>query len=386
MTETEKIEKFQTANAISISISHLLHDIYSSFLAPLLPLLIEKLNISYSLASFLWVAQRIPTLMNPFIGLVADKISLRYFIIISPSLTAISMSLLGVAPYYFVLVILLLIMGISATLFHVPAPVMMRQVAGNRVGLGMGLFMLGGELARTIGPLAILGAVSLWGMEGTYKLIPIGLGCSFILFFRVRKIKIPDHFRKNKADADLKLTIRKALPTLKMMAGIVFFRSAMRGALTMFLPVYISSQGESIWMAGTALAVVQFAGAGGTIFAGTISDKIGRRAVLLVTAIVSPILMGLFLIANNTFLFPVLLLTGVFLFAPRPVMLATVNELETEHPSFVNGVYMMMNFLLNAAAMILIGVLGDHMDLTLAYKLAAVMALGSIPFAWKIKN
>ncbi|MBT6614216.1 MAG: MFS transporter, partial [Deltaproteobacteria bacterium] len=43
----EKKNNFQTVDAVAISITHLLHDIYSSFLAPILPLLIEKLSISY---------------------------------------------------------------------------------------------------------------------------------------------------------------------------------------------------------------------------------------------------------------------------------------------------------------------------------------------------
>ncbi|MBT7887942.1 MAG: MFS transporter, partial [Deltaproteobacteria bacterium] len=96
----EKKNNFQTVDAVAISITHLLHDIYSSFLAPILPLLIEKLSISYSSAGFLTVAQRLPSLLNPFVGLIADKISIRYFVIFAPAITAISMSLLGIAPNY----------------------------------------------------------------------------------------------------------------------------------------------------------------------------------------------------------------------------------------------------------------------------------------------
>ncbi len=136
----EKKNTFQTIDAVAISIAHHLHDIYSSFLAPILPLLIEKLSISYTSAGLLTVAQRLPSLLNPFVGLIADKISIRYFVIFAPSITAISMSLLGIAPNYAVLVGLLLVMGISATLFHVPAPVMMKRISGDRIGMGMSFF------------------------------------------------------------------------------------------------------------------------------------------------------------------------------------------------------------------------------------------------------
>ncbi|MBU2515774.1 MFS transporter [bacterium] len=381
----EEKNRFQSINAVTISIAHLLHDIYSSFLAPILPLLIEKLSISYASAGFLTVAQRLPSLLNPVIGLVADKFSVRYFIIVTPSITAISMSLLGVAPNYYVLVGLLFIMGISATLFHVPAPVMMKRVSGNRIGMGMSFFMFAGESARTIGPLIILGAVSLWGLEGTYKLIPIGLACSLILFVRIRNIRISDEFNRESSEISITSTMKKVMPTFKTLAAFTFSRALMRGALTIFLPVYMSSKGASIWMAGVSLSVVQLSGAAGTIFSGTISDRIGRKTTLMVTAIFSPVLMWLFMMVEGVLLFPLLLIMGLFLLAPMPVMLATVNELKNEHPAFVNGIYMMINFVINSAAIMLIGFMGDKIGLEITYKISAIVALSAIPIILRMK-
>ncbi|MBT4091362.1 MAG: MFS transporter [Deltaproteobacteria bacterium] len=381
----EKKNNFQTVDAVAISISHLLHDIYSSFLAPILPLLIEKLSISYSSAGFLTVAQRLPSLLNPFVGLIADKISIRYFVIFAPAITAISMSLLGIAPNYVVLVGLLLIMGISATLFHVPAPVMMKRVSGDRIAMGMSFFMFAGEAARTIGPLIILGAVSLWGLEGTFRLIPIGLACSAFLFIRIRNIRISDEFKRKDSQVSWKVTIKHALPTLKILAAFTLSRSLMRGALTIFLPVYLSSKGASIWVAGISLSVVQLTGAAGTIFSGTISDRVGRKATLMVTAIFSPVLMWAFMMVEGIFIFPLLLVMGLFLLAPMPVMLAAVNEIKSEQPAFLNGIYMMINFIINSAAVMLIGFMGDRIGLDLTYKISAVVALTAIPVIIKMK-
>jgi len=382
----EDNSQFQPVNAISISIAHLLHDIYSSFLAPILPLLIEKLSISYSMAGFLTVVQRLPSLTNPIIGLIADKVSVRYFIIIAPSITAVAMSLLGLAPNYLVLVLLLFIMGISATLFHVPAPVMMRRVSGNRVGMGMSFFMFSGEAARSIGPLVILGAVSLWGLEGTYRLIPFGFVCSIFLYFRIRNIKISDDFKRSDSSDKISNSLKIALPIFKILAGYTLFQSLMRGALTIFLPVYLSDQGFSLWLAGAALSVVQLSGAVGTILSGTISDKIGRKTTLMITAIVSPVLMWLFLIVEGVLLFPLLILVGFFLLAPSPVMLASVNELKSEHPAFINGIYMMINFIINSGAIMLIGILGDKIGLLFAYQIAAVVAAFAIPITFFMKR
>ena len=112
-TANNSTKTFQTGQIVTLSVSHFIHDVYSSFLAPLLPLLIEKLSMSLTQAGFLSTIMQVPALLNPYIGSLADRISVRYFIILAPAMTAIPMSLIGLAPSYGVLLILLFIAGIS---------------------------------------------------------------------------------------------------------------------------------------------------------------------------------------------------------------------------------------------------------------------------------
>ncbi|NIA31998.1 MAG: MFS transporter [Actinobacteria bacterium] len=216
-----KDEKFQKLDVITISFAHLTHDIYSSFLAPILPLLIRKFNLSCSLVGLLRLFQRLPSLMNPFVGIIADRVSVRYFLIIAPALTTVSMSLLGCAPNYVIIAILLFVAGIGTALFHVPGPVMIKHVAGRqRVGMGMSIYMLGGELARTVGPLIILGAVSLWKLEGTYKLIPFGITASILLFFKFRNIDIKQDFKREEQRSRVGETLRNLLPFFLLLTAV----------------------------------------------------------------------------------------------------------------------------------------------------------------------
>jgi FSR family fosmidomycin resistance protein-like MFS transporter len=367
----ENKQKFQTGNVLTISITHMVHDIYSSFLAPILPLLIEKLSISYSMVGLLTVIQRIPSLLNPLVGIVADKISVRYLLIIAPSITAVSMSLLGVAPHYTALAILLFMMGIGASLFHVPSPVMIKEVAGARIGKGMSFYMFGGEAARSIGPLVILGAVSVWGLEGTWKLIPFGLLASFILYLRFRKIPISDKLKERKSEIGLFTTFKDHLPLFFSIGGIVFFNSLIKGSLTTFLPIFLTSEGETLWFSGIALSTLQLAGAVGTFTSGTISDRIGRKKTLLIMATVNPILLLSFIFANDLLRFPILLTLGLFLFASTPVLLALVNDTRSEHPSFINGIFMTVNFSFGAIGVFCVGLLADVFGLQTTYLIAA---------------
>lgn len=363
----------------------MVHDIYSSFLAPILPLLIEKIGISYSFVSLLSFIQKAPNLINPFIGLLADKIQMRFMVIITPVITAIVMSLLGLATSYAMLAILLFIMGISASLFHVPAPVMIKKSSGNQLGKGMSFYMIGGEIARTLGPLIIVGAVSLWGLEGTWRLIPFSVIASGILYFKLSKIKVSDDIRNIEKQTGIKETIKKHLSLLLILSAFIFFRSFMRQGLSLFLPTYFTQvKGESFELSGIIYAVFQFSGVFGVYFAGKLSDKLGRKTILFILAIITPIIMWLFLNLNGYFVIPFLILLGFFLIAQGPILLAIINDVNSDRPAFINSIYMTTNFGINAVIVILVGVLSDVFSLEIMFKFSAIFALGAIPFVFMI--
>ncbi len=331
------------------------------------------------MAGLLDVFRRIPSLANPFLGLLADRVCIRYFIILTPGITAVLMSLLGIAPTYAFLAIVLLLSGVSSALFHVTAPVMMRHVSSGRIGRGMSFHMFGGELARTLGPLIILGAVSLWGLEGTYRLVPFGIAVSVFLYFSLRDVTVT---REPIVEGDhgAGRTLVRLLPFFVSITGIFFCRAAMKAALTIYLPTYLTSRGASLWLAGISLSVLQLSGAGGTFLAGIVSDRIGRKMTLLVISAVSPFLMWLFSALNGRFVIPVLAVTGFFLFASSPVLLALVHDIDSKRMSFINGVYMTLNFTLNSLMVLIVGFAADRMGLDLTYKISALAAAVSIPF------
>ena len=379
-------KKFQTENIVLIAGAHFVHDVYSAFLAPILPLLIEKFSLSYSLAGLLTVIQNLPSLMNPLVGIIADKVSVRYLLIIAPLLTASTMSLLGAAPSYAVIAILLFIMGISASMFHVPAPVMVKHVAGRRVGKGMSFFMLGGEIARGVGPLVILGGISIWGLEGTYRLFPFGLAASIFLYFKFKKIKISQDLQKAKVDSGILQTFKEHSRVFLNMSGILFFTLILKSALTAFLPTYLSVKGESLWMAGISLSVLQFAGGAGTFLSGTISDKIGRKTTLLIMATSIPVLMAGFLLLPGFWDFPILILIGLVLFATNPVLLAELLDIKSERLSFINGIYMTINFAITSITTLLIGLSSDLIGMHDTYIVVTILSVFSIPFILRLSN
>jgi FSR family fosmidomycin resistance protein-like MFS transporter len=375
-------QKFQTAKVITISFGHLLHDIYTAFLAPMLPLLISKHGMSLSMAGLLDVIRRAPSLFNPFIGLLADKVCVKYLVILTPAVSAITMSSLGLAPSYPVLFILLFVTGISSTLFHVPSPVLVKHFAGTKTATAMSYFMFGGELARTLGPLLITAALSWWGLEGSYKVMPLGLLASLILFIKLKDLQ-PIHDQsnlKNKIGAGE--TLRTLIPFFIAITGFLLFQAAMKSALTLYLPTYLTGEGYSLWVAGISLSVLQFAGAASTFATGYIADRITHRRTLLIVALTSPFVMWMFIHSSEWLMMPVLIIMGFMLFASGPVILALVQDTNTTRPAFVNGIYMTLNFMLSSLMVLVVGILGDSLGLKQTFQISAALALLSVPFVF----
>jgi FSR family fosmidomycin resistance protein-like MFS transporter len=368
---------FKAGKVLSVSVCHFIHDIYSSFFAPLLPLLIEKFSMTLTQAGFLSTIMQIPALFNPFIGFLADRINARYFIILAPATTAIPMSLLGLAPSYVVLLLLLFITGVSVAVFHVPAPVMVSQLAGNRKGKGMSFFMTGGELARTIGPMIAVGAVSVSSLNSYYPIMVFGILASIWLFFKFLDVDI----RVKRSDRKpLFSTCREMKNILLPLTAILASRGFMHASITTFLPTLIQQETGNIWLAGFGLTAFEAIGVVGVLSSGTLSDYLGRKQILAISLLCAPISLLLFVYTNGLLRFIMLLVTGFTLLSTTPVMLAIVQENALSGPSAANGIFMMVSFISRSAIVVIVGMIADHIGLPATYCLSAAIGFIAIPF------
>jgi FSR family fosmidomycin resistance protein-like MFS transporter len=264
---------------------------------------------------------------------------------------------------------------------------MIKKLSGEKVGRGMSFYMFGGEMARTLGPLIIVGAVTAWGLEGTWKLIPFGLLATFILFLKFRHIRVSDEISRGPKENGVWASLSSLMPFLLIISGITFFRAITKSALTTFLPTYMSVDlGTSLWIGGSALAVLELAGAAGALMSGTISDRIGQKNTLLIIAFAAPVLMLLFVYLPEVFAFPTLVLMGITLFGSTPVLLAMIQDRAGDRPAFFNSIYMLISFFVSASLVIGIGAVADAIGLTLTYKICGWLAFGAVPFVLALKE
>jgi MFS transporter, FSR family, fosmidomycin resistance protein len=369
-----KENDFQTNEVLSIAGGHFVHDTYTAFLPTLLPLLIDKLSLSLTLAGSLSAISQIPALLNPFIGYIADRLSLRYFVIFAPAVTATLFSSLGLAPSYFVLAVLLFVSGISTAAFHAPAPAMISRISGLQIGKGMSLFMAAGELGRTVGPLLVVWAITTWTLDGFWRVMIFGWVASLVLYLRLRFVS---------ARAPRESGLRAMLPVARKLflpfSSVLFLRTFLVIAISIYLPTYMDQAGATLWMAGGALAIAQGAGVAGALMSGPASDRWGRKPVLMVTIGGSALCMLLFVTIQSWLVVPVLILMGFLGLSVQPVLLSVIQEQFPSHRAVANGFFMFLAFAAQSISILVIGWIGDQFSLQTAYTTTALLSLLAIP-------
>jgi len=379
--ENQTQSKFQISIVLPLAFSHFIQDIYTATVAPLLPVIIDRLSLSLTAAGSLPAILQLPSIINPFIGYMADKINLRYFTIFAPAVTATLISCLSFTNSYWIMALLLFVTGFSVACYHSPTPALVANSAGKKVGLGMSLYMAAGELSRTVGPLIAVWAISLWSLEGFYRIVVIGWATTIILFLRLRNIP-----NASKTPPSIKVI----LPTLRNLfiplAIINIFRRFMLESITTYLPIYMDSQGASLAVSGGALSILELAGVLGAFTSGTISDRFGRKLILLLSIIISAVIMFAFLNTSGWLYIPILIILGFTAISTGPVMLAMVQDHLPENRSLGNSLLMFITFLTRPIAMLSIGILSDNFGLKSSFTIGTIISLFAIPAIFFLPN
>ncbi len=371
-------QTFQTQGVAIVSSAHAVHDTYTGFLAPLLPVLIQRFTLTNTAAGFLSLMLQLPSVFQPLIGHLADKRNLRLLLILAPALTGAAMSLLSVAPGYAFLVFLLLIAGLSSASLHAIGPVLGSTLSGSKLGRGMSFWMVGGELGRGLGPLLVVSAVGFLTLDGLPWLMLGGIFVSVFYYFKLPQVNTTQPAPE--AAFRWKSAVWAMRRVMAPVAGVIITRSLMIAALTTFLPTFLTGEGSTLWLAGAALSITQLSGVIGAFLAGSLSDTFGRRRLLAISYTATPICMMLFLLVRGFWQLPFLILTGFFGISVIPVIMAVVLESFPASRSLANGVYMAVNFILSALGVVLAGKFADVFGMRTLFWIAAGLVPLGLPF------
>ncbi len=372
-------DSFQTGRILTITGGHTAHDGFSAFFSPLLPKLQEKLALSYSQIGSLSFGLHIPFISTLLLGYLADHLSVRYFVIFAPAVTATAMSLVGLTSGFWPLMAIVVVTGFSVAAFHAPAPAMISQISGKRVGLGMSLFMASGELGRTLGPLLVAGSVTLFGLEGIWRVMFLGWLASALLFWRLHEVS--GRPRNQGTPQTLRLFWQNGKRLLSLMGGMIVFRTFLQVALTAYLPLYMRDVLGAEFVEGAfALTLLEGAGVLGAVAAGSLCDHFSRKNILLILFALSPLLVFLFTQAPVQLAYWMLPLVGFFTLSTTPVILTILQTRFPRNRALASGTFMSMGVISRGVTTWILGLVADQFNLAVVFQVCIMTSvLGILP-------
>ena len=348
----------------------------AAFFYLLLPFITRDLGLSYTDAGLLVSVFHLSSLFaNLGSGVIVDVTGRRVlFQVASLLIGAGALFAFGVSQQLLALALLVTLIGASNNLWHPAAIAFLAEMYPDNRGYALSIHALGANLGDTLAPLAagaLLAGLS-WQTTAAVGSGPVVLVAFLIAVLLLRKENRHHGLaRSGMAVSEYLLGVKRIVRDrlvlgLCLMAG---FRSMAQNGLLVFLPLFLINELHSgpIWM-GVAMMAMQMGGLLAAPIAGTWSDRVGRRPVVLSGLTVTTVVIAaIALIQNDVTLVIAVSVLGFALFAVRPVIHSWMMDLV---PSSLSGSATSLLFgtqsLLSAAVPPIGGLIAD------AYGLSAV--------------
>lgn len=358
--------------------AHFAQHVTTSLLNPLLPLIRDAFSLSYAQSGFAVSAYSLSLgLSNAPMGALADRIGWRRVIAAGLVLTGVGSIAIALAGSYVQLLILLVTLGIVSGTYHAPAASLLAHAFPAKVrGAAMGLHITGGHLSFFATPLVaalVVAAVGTWRAPYlAFAAAPIVAGILVWSLAPRDRDQHPGGGAGVFAFREVWAVFRSVGPIVSVSVLFQILYAAVFAFLTLYL---VDARGFAAPVAAALFGVPQLVGVAGAPLAGWLSDRLGRRAVIVLgVGTLGPALLLLTLVPNELVLVPISL---VGLAAP---MRATVTEvLMTESApahrrGTVLGSYYMLAQEVGGIAAPLFGALASAVGIAAAFSGLSIMA------------
>jgi len=340
---------------LTMSWAHFLNDGAANYLPGVLPAILLHLHIHVALAGSIMAALLMGQALQPLYGWLADRLGGRTFIIVGIVGTATGGALIGIVPGYWSLIGVLMIIGVTSSMFHPQALAAVRQLSGKRRGLVMSGFLVGGELGRGIWPMLASLVVVSYGLKASWLLAVPALLTLPLLWYCV-PMQPPRH-------PDLPpIAWRQHRKDLAIVIGFSALRATLIFSLVTFIPLIWHQQGGSLISGASLITTLLVSGIIGNLGGGHLADRLGRRPVVIIASILSTLLLVVSLLVSGVVLWLSLAGLGVSIFATVPLTVLMGQDILPENPSLGSGLVLGLANGLGAVALMVFGLLALRWD------------------------
>jgi MFS family permease len=363
-----------------ISLGHGLTHWYTATFYLLLPLIGRELGLTYTEIGIIMTIQHLAgAISNIPGGILVDTIGKKgYLMAASLFWVGFPYALMSLTHSFWMLLACVTLVGIGNNLWHPAAIPTLAYRYPDRKGLVLSFHGMGGNLGEAIAPFvvgALLAWLS-WRVVVVVNVVP-GIIMAMLILVMLGAFSM-DRSEDGKAKAerfDSRRYFRDCASLLRnrglmLVSCSAAFRSMTQAGLLTFLPVYLAYElNYSPFIVGVCVTLLQIAGFVAGPFAGHLSDRMGRKRVVMSSMLLTGIMIAGMALAGHSILFVFFIaLVGFFLYAMRSVLQAWAIECTPKHLAGTGvGVQFGITAMGASVAPALFGMIADAWDIYSAF-------------------
>jgi FSR family fosmidomycin resistance protein-like MFS transporter len=371
-----------------IFLGHIWVDASQGILPVVLPKLKELLDLNYfQVGLVMTVLNLTASVVQPVFGYIADRFRSGWFIPWGLIWTAVTMGMIGWAPGYISILILVGLAGLGAAAFHPRAMMAVFWVSGMRKGLGQAIFATGGNTGFALGPIVGSFLVLGFGIHATVGLVIPGVLLALVIIFYPG-----DSLRREatKSGGASELMTQATNPidwvSLVLVCLIVTLRSWVYISFMTYLPMFWETQGIRLGKGSLLLTVFLGTGAAAGLYGGHLSDRLGSRGVIIVSMLLYPLFASLMLLGDGVWLWFLVAASGAALLCSFSVTVILAQGLLPGRLGLASGLILGLGFGTGGLGTALSGWMADVIGLTNAMWVLALAPVMSSLLAAFIKT
>ncbi|MGA9139033.1 MAG: MFS transporter [Methanocella sp.] len=337
---------FDKFRVFLLALGHFTVDVYADMLPPLLTIFNTLYGISYTMMGILTAVFSITsTLVQPVFGYVADRYGKKWIAALGVAWIAVGMCVLSIAQTPGVMLVIVGLAGIGSAMYHPQASAMVSKASGSRKGLGMSIFMAGGNIGYAIMTLLTVIIVAMFGLSSLLYLIPGGIVVGLLIY-----VYAPTMDVDRKSPVDLKTlfaSFKSVKGPLAVLLGVVSLRAwVCMGMITFIGTFYYSGHfigwtflGYDIAVIGWSITLFLFvmSNAVGGIIGGWAAERFGNKAIIAPTLIASAPFFYLAFVSPDIFVWPLIAIAGGLMYASISPTTIMAQELLPRSQAMAGG-------------------------------------------------
>ena len=359
----------------ALSAGHFATDFSNGALPALLPFLDQRFDLTYTrVGALMLVSALASSIIQPLFGLWSDRRGAVWLLPVGVALAGGGMALAAASPSYALCVLFVTISGLGTAAYHPEGSKFAAYVSGARRASGMSLFSIGGNLGVALGALATAPLLLVFGRYGGLAIAVPSLVVTALLVTSLRYLRGFEPERRH-----VRALAGEDQPgALALLLGVVAIRSVGWFGLLTFVPLWAVSLGRSESYGNNLLALMLFTGGVGTLVAGPLADRIGRRPVLVGSLVATPLLTLVFVAVGGAVGAAALALVGVCVVGTFGVTGVMSQEYLPSRIGLASGLVIGFSIGLGGIAALSLGALADAVDLETAMYACAIVPVAAV--------